>query len=163
VNTFRWTASEVSRALGVSPSAADDREFGRVSTDTRSVQPGDLFVALRGEHFDAHGFLAQAAAAGATGAVVSRVPDDAPEGLMLFRVENTLHALGALARHRRDALGGRVVGVVGSNGKTTTKDLIRAALSERFRVQATARNNNNQNAAPLTLHAPPDDEEAVVV
>lgn len=163
MNTFRWSTDEVVRALRIATPAGAGRGFARVSTDTRAVQPDDLFVALSGEHFDAHDFLAQAAASGATGAVVSRVPEKVPAGLALFVVENTLHALGALANHRRRALTARVVGVVGSNGKTTTKDLIRATVGARYRVHATQGNLNNQIGAPLTLLAAPDDAEVVVV
>jgi UDP-N-acetylmuramoyl-tripeptide--D-alanyl-D-alanine ligase len=162
VNSFRWTEGEVRRALGL-PEAEGSTVFPRVSTDTRGLQEGDLFVALRGDRFDAHDFLAQAADSGAMGAVVERVPGDAPEGMLFFRVEDTRRALGALARHRRERLGARVVGVVGSNGKTTTKDLIRAALGERFRVHATQGNLNNQVGVPLTLLAAPEDAEVLVV
>lgn len=177
---FRWTAEEVERALEGVRAAGDGDGRGRgtggreqpateglvftsISTDTRKIEAGSLFVALRGESFDAHDFLAQAAEAGATGAVVSRVPDGTPASLVCYLVTDTLHALGALGRHRRRALAGRVVAVAGSNGKTTTKDLLRAALSPRFRVHATTGNLNNQVGAPLTLLATPDDAEVVVV
>ncbi|HET7463961.1 MAG TPA: UDP-N-acetylmuramoyl-tripeptide--D-alanyl-D-alanine ligase [Longimicrobium sp.] len=174
---FRWTAEKVARALesvraageGVLPSgnagraATADLVFSGISTDTRKIEAGSLFVALKGESFDAHDFLARAAEAGAAGAVVSRIPDGAPETLVYYRVTDTLHALGALGRHRRRALACRVVAVAGSNGKTTTKDLLRAALSPKFRVHATTGNLNNQVGAPLTLLATPDDAEVVVV
>ena len=163
MKSFRWSEGAVARALGLPTEGVTDRAFARVSTDTRSIGRGDLFVALAGEHFDAHDFLAQAARAGATGAVVSRVPEGAPEGLHYFEVADTLAALGALGHHRRRNLHARVVGVVGSNGKTTTKDLIRATLSGRYRVHATQGNLNNQVGVPLTLLATPDDAEVVVV
>jgi UDP-N-acetylmuramoyl-tripeptide--D-alanyl-D-alanine ligase len=159
---FRWTASEVGRALDMDTSAAADQAFSGISTDTRSIAPGSLFVALRGANFDGHAYLAQAAQAGATAAVVSNA-ENAPEGMTLFVVPNTLHALGRLARHRRRALGGRVVAVAGSNGKTTTKELLRAVLSQTFRVHATDANLNNQVGVPLTLLATPDEAEAVIV
>src|SRR5687767_3437921 len=160
MSAFRWTAAEVARALGVAP--AGEEAFAGVSTDTRHIVPGSLFVALKGERFDGHDYLAQAAAAGAAGAVVSR-PADAPEGMRVFRVDDTLHALGALGRHRRRALAGRVIAVAGSNGKTTTKELLRAALSPGLRVHATDANLNNQVGVPLTLLAAPDDAQAVIV
>ncbi|HVH12364.1 MAG TPA: UDP-N-acetylmuramoyl-tripeptide--D-alanyl-D-alanine ligase, partial [Longimicrobium sp.] len=137
-------------------------EFEGISTDTRSIAPESLFVALRGANFDGHDYLAQAAEAGARAAVVSRT-EGAPEGMPLFVVPDTLHALGALARHRRRALTGRVVAVAGSNGKTTTKELLRAVLSPAFRVHATDANLNNQVGVPLTLLATPDEAEAVIV
>jgi UDP-N-acetylmuramoyl-tripeptide--D-alanyl-D-alanine ligase len=164
VRSFSWTADEVSRALGIERRPGDSAlAFRSVSTDTRTIEPGSLFVALSGDRFDAHDFLLGAAEAGATAAVVERVPDGAPNGLRYFEVENTLVALGALARHRRDAHGGRVVGVAGSNGKTTTKDLLRAALGARYRVHATQGNLNNLVGLPLTLLATPEDAEVLVL
>jgi len=161
---FRWTAEEVCRALGCDARAGDgELGFDGVSTDTRAIEPGHLFVALRGERFDAHRFLAQAAESGARGAVVETVPDDAPDGLRYFEVADTLVALGDLANHRRRALGARIVAVAGSNGKTTTKDLLKAALGVRFRVHATQGNLNNLVGLPLTLLATPDDAEVLVL
>lgn len=176
---FRWTAEEVARALGAGagdagggragagdsgePGAAPGLVFSGVSTDTRKIGPGSLFVALKGANFDGHRFLAQAAEAGATGAVVSERPGDAPGHLVYFTVDDTLHALGRLGNHRRRALAAKVVAVAGSNGKTTTKDLLRAALAPRFRVHATEGNLNNQVGVPLTLLAAPDDAEVLVV
>jgi UDP-N-acetylmuramoyl-tripeptide--D-alanyl-D-alanine ligase len=161
VNSFHWTDSEVRRALGLDGGVP--QEYARIGTDTRALGSGDLFVALVGERFDAHDFLAAAAEAGAEGAVVSRIPEGAPESLTYYVVPDTLRALGALGRHRRRALEARVLAVVGSNGKTTTKDLLRAALGARFRVHATTGNLNNQIGVPLTLLAAPDDAEVLVV
>jgi UDP-N-acetylmuramoyl-tripeptide--D-alanyl-D-alanine ligase len=163
VNNFRWSDEAVGRALALQAGGSGELEFVRISTDTRAIGEGDLFVALEGERFDGHDFLGQAAAAGATGAVVRRIPEGAPTGIRYFQVPDTLVALGALASYRRDRLGARVVGVVGSNGKTTTKDLIRAALSARFRVHATQGNLNNRIGVPLTLLSTPEDAEVAVV
>jgi len=164
VSSFFWTADEVSRALGLERETGDSAlGFRSVSTDTRTIGHGSLFVALRGDRFDAHEFLAGAAESGATGAVVEQVPDGAPGGMRYFVVPDTLVALGALARHRRELHGGRVVGVAGSNGKTTTKDLLRAALGARYRVHATQGNLNNLVGLPLTLLATPDDAEVLVL
>lgn len=163
MTSFRWTEGEVRSALGLPGGDDTGKIFPRVSTDTRNLQSGDLFVALRGDRFDAHEFLSQAAEAGATGAVVERLPAGAPVSLTYFEVGNSLHALGALARHRRERSSARVVGVVGSNGKTTTKDLIRAALEGRFRVHATQGNLNNQIGVPLTLLSAPESAEILVV
>jgi UDP-N-acetylmuramoyl-tripeptide--D-alanyl-D-alanine ligase len=170
---FRWTADEVARAIvreqvhgvpeHVGRQVDGAAEFSGVTTDTRKIAPGTLFVALKGANFDGHAFLRQAAEGGATGAVVSRIPENAPDSLVYFHVDDTLHALGALGRHRRRALTAKVVAVAGSNGKTTTKDLLRAALSPRFRVHATEGNLNNQVGVPLTLLAAPDDAEVLVV
>jgi UDP-N-acetylmuramoyl-tripeptide--D-alanyl-D-alanine ligase len=160
---FRWTGDEVERALETGSGGAGAVEFTGVSTDTRTVGPGSLFVALKGESFDAHDFLAGAFEAGAAAAVVSRIPEGAPRDGRYYVVDDTLHALGRLGRHRRRALAAKVVAVAGSNGKTTTKDLLRAALSPRWRVHATTGNLNNQVGVPLTLLAAPEDAEVLVV
>jgi UDP-N-acetylmuramoyl-tripeptide--D-alanyl-D-alanine ligase len=153
----------VTAALGLGANAGgEDVAYGGVSTDTRKLQAGDLFVALRGEAHDAHAYLRQAAAAGATGAVVERIPADAPDTLRYYQVVSTLHALGRLARYRRRTLGAKVCAVAGSNGKTTTKDLLREVLSASYRVHATSGNFNNLVGAPLTLLAAPDDAEVIV-
>ncbi|HEX7120628.1 MAG TPA: UDP-N-acetylmuramoyl-tripeptide--D-alanyl-D-alanine ligase, partial [Longimicrobiales bacterium] len=156
-----WTDAAVRRALGLGGSAP--RTYSAVSTDTRTLSDDALFVALRGERFDAHEFLAEAAARGARGAVVERVPADAPDSLVYYEVADTLEALGHLARHYRRALGARVCAVAGSNGKTTTKELTRAVLATRYRVHATEANYNNLVGVPLTLLAAPADAEALVV
>jgi len=161
-----WTLERVVRALGVSPSKASSRvaSFGRVWTDTRSIEKGDLFVALTGERFDAHEFLRGAVEAGAAGVVVSRADAAAKLDVPVFVVPDTLVALGALGRHRRDALSStRIVGVVGTNGKTSTKELLRAALGSRLTVHATTGNLNNLVGVPLTLLACPLDAQAAVI
>src|SRR3970282_2238610 len=109
-----------------------------------------LFVALQGEHFDGHEFLSAAAAAGATGAVVRTATPDVP-GLVLYRVPATLHALGELALERRRRVPGPVVAITGTNGKTSTKEMLAAALRTRFRVYATRANLNNLIGVPLTI------------
>ncbi len=157
-----WTDARVREALGVG-GEAEDVAFHGVSTDTRAIEPGDLFVALVGERFDGHRFLDAAAQAGALGAVISDSSVSPPAGLGVYRVDDTLAALARLADYRRSRLDARFVGVVGSNGKTTTKELIRAALSTRFRTHATHGNLNNQIGVPLTLLRLPDDVEVAVI
>ncbi len=156
-----WTDAEVRAALGLA--GAEPQSYAAVSTDTRTLGEGSLFVALRGERFDAHDYLAQAAERGARGAVVERVPEGAPSSLTYYRVEDTRVALGRLARHYRRSLNARVCAVVGSNGKTTTKELARAVLATRYRVHATEGNLNNLVGTPLTLLAAPADAEALVI
>jgi UDP-N-acetylmuramoyl-tripeptide--D-alanyl-D-alanine ligase len=163
VSEYRWTAAAVSQALGIPAPHDASQAYSGVVTDTRAIAPGCLFVALKGERFDAHDFLAQAAEAGTAAAVVSRVPDGAPAGIAYWVVDDTRAALGLLARHRRRAFPGRVVGVCGSNGKTTTKELLRAALGSTLRVHATEANLNNQVGVPLTLLSLRDDAQVAVV
>ena len=157
-----WSTAEVNEALGAE--AKGKRTFSGVSTDTREPAPGSLFVALKGVNFDAHAFLPQATAAGAAGAVVRRGTPPV-EGLPFFEVDDTLVALGQLARARRRMLpnGSPVVAITGSTGKTSTKEMIRAALATRYRVHATSGNHNNLIGVPLTILDAPEDTEALVI
>jgi len=139
------------------------RPFARVWTDTRTIGQGDLFVALVGERFDAHEFLRQAVASGAAGVVVSRIDAARDLGVPVFEVEDTLIALGALGRYRRRAWGKAVVGVVGTNGKTSTKELLKAALGAALETHATQGNLNNLVGVPLTLLAIPDAADVAVI
>ncbi len=157
-----WTDARVRGALELPAGANDGASYAAVATDSRTLPAGALFVALRGERFDAHDMLGQAAAAGAAAAVVERVPAGAP-ALPYYLVPDTLVALGLLARAYRRSLSARICAITGSNGKTTTKELTRAALATRFRTHATAGNLNNLVGAPLTLLAAPPDAEIVVV
>jgi UDP-N-acetylmuramoyl-tripeptide--D-alanyl-D-alanine ligase len=126
------------------------------------VKPGQLFVALVGENFDGHDFIDSAVEKGASAVIVSRPPDRDP-GVSIFRVPDTLVALGQLANAWRRAWGGPIVMVAGSNGKTTTKDIIRAALSRTMKVHATTGNLNNRIGVPLTLLAIPSQSDIAVV
>jgi UDP-N-acetylmuramoyl-tripeptide--D-alanyl-D-alanine ligase len=158
-----WTEAAVAAALGISARPGDEaRTYPGISTDTRNIGAGELFVALRGEHHDAHEYLQQAREAGAAGAVVDHVPDGAPDDLAYYVVDDTLQALGRLGRARRRTLGIRLVAVAGSNGKTTTKDMLRAVLSPKYRVHATQGNLNNLIGAPITLLRTPDDADVIV-
>lgn len=131
-----------------------------VSTDTRTLRGGELFVALVGELHDAHAFVAQAKANGAVAALVSRrVEVDLPQVL----VADTLHALGDLASAVRAQRRARIVGITGSNGKTTTKTLAAAILSRHARTHVNAGNFNNEIGLPLSLLAMPEDAELAVL
>lgn len=136
--------------------------FNQVATDTRKTSPGDLFLALKGERYDAHDFLAQAVMADAGGVVVSRAID-IPNGIPAIKVKDTLVALQALARWNRERCGVRLIGVTGSTGKTTTKDMIASVLSTRLHTLKTAGNFNNEIGLPLTLLEMDTRHEAAVV
>ncbi|MEZ5502637.1 MAG: UDP-N-acetylmuramoyl-tripeptide--D-alanyl-D-alanine ligase [Halioglobus sp.] len=125
-----------------------DCEIGGVSTDSRTVQPGDLFVALRGDHFDGHDYLAQVASAGAVAALVSR---DLDLPLSRLQVDNTQRALGLLGAYNRSLYSGPLVAITGSSGKTTVKNMVSAVLSRRGETLATEGNFNNEIGVPLTL------------
>jgi len=140
-----WTGA---RLAGQAPAG-----FAGISTDTRTLALGELFVALRGENFDGHGFLATAASSGAAAAVVAEdaVVPEAARALPRLVVKDTLVALGALARGHRASLSPVVVAVTGSVGKTSTKELLAAALSPLGPVLKTEGNLNNEIGLPLTL------------
>jgi UDP-N-acetylmuramoyl-tripeptide--D-alanyl-D-alanine ligase len=132
-----------------------------VSTDTRSIPQGALFVALAGENFDAHNFLPQAVQAGAAALMVSREMAY-PENAAVIRVPDTLTGLQQLASTWRRDWGGIVVGLTGSNGKTSTKDFTAAILSRVMRVNATKGNLNNHIGLPLTILATGPEHELAV-
>lgn len=126
-------------------------KYPSISTDTRRIAPGSLFFALRGASFDGNLFAAEALEKGAAAAVV----DDPSVALdaRYFVVEDTLQALQQLAREHRDALGIPILAIAGSNGKTTTKELVSRVLAQKFRIYATQGNLNNHIGVPLTLLA----------
>jgi UDP-N-acetylmuramoyl-tripeptide--D-alanyl-D-alanine ligase len=156
-------AADALQPLALTNLPRGSQRLGRVWTDTRSLQPGDLFVALAGEQYDAHNFLADAVRAGAAALVVSRAEAAKGVGVPVFVVQDTRAALGALGRHWRRAWNGPVIGVVGTNGKTSTKELIRAALESRLEVHATHLNLNNLIGVPQTLLAIPGHADVAVI
>jgi len=133
-----------------------------VSTDTRSLQPGQVFVALRGETFDGHQFLATAVERGAIAAIVDIIPAE-PATIPLLQVSDTLAAYQAIARWWRDQFAMPVIAITGSVGKTTTKELIAAVLSRHGRVHKSAANQNNQIGVPKTLLELTADHDFAVV
>lgn len=154
-----WTAADLIAATGGTPSRAFAADG--LSIDTRSVAPGDLFIALHGENRDGHLFAAEALAAGAAGLLVDRpLPElrDAP----CLTVSDTQAGLTALGRYGRDRFTGTLVAVTGSVGKTTTKEMLRTALAGQGRTHAAAASYNNHWGVPLTLaRMPPDVAYAV--
>jgi UDP-N-acetylmuramoyl-tripeptide--D-alanyl-D-alanine ligase len=138
--------------------------FTGVSTDTRTLQPGQLFVPLAGDRFDGHEYLATARSMGASASLWQcGRPVPADPGIPLVLVEDTLTALQQLAQRYLDSLGAKVAAVTGSNGKTTTKDLLFSVLKTRFRVHKTEGNFNNHIGLPLTILRAPADTEVFVL
>ena len=135
-------------------------EFFHVSKDSRSVQAGDLYVALKGERFDGHQFVVEAGKKGAVAAMVEAYQEvDLPQ----LRVTDSQLALGRLAAAWRQSYSGVVVGVTGSNGKTTVKEMTAAILQQKGKVLATQGNLNNEIGMPLTLlELSADDDYAVI-
>jgi UDP-N-acetylmuramoyl-tripeptide--D-alanyl-D-alanine ligase len=158
--SVNWTLRHVAKLLKGETLDGDGVRLSGVSTDSRAVRPGDLFVALRGTSHDGADFVADAAAGGAAAAVVAKeVPENVPQIL----VADTLEALRILARARRKEFRGPVVAVTGSCGKTTTKDLIASVLSRKFRVRVAPGNYNNEVGVPVSILALADDDEALVL
>ncbi len=137
--------------------------------DSRAVAPGDLFIALPGEHVDGNDFVRAAIAAEAGAVICSRKPDDALCAVAgeftcpLIVVSDGVKALSALAAAWRSKLHALVVGVTGSTGKTSTKDLLQAVLQERFATAATSGNYNNELGAPSTILSASEDTEVLIV
>lgn len=127
-----------------------DATFGRAAIDSREIQEGDLFFAIKGERADGHDYIAQAIGAGAAGAVIER-PVEAPDSAALFHVSDSLKALQRLAAWWRRHHDVRVVAVTGSVGKTTCKELITSVLGRRYRTLKSEANLNTEIGIPLTL------------
>lgn len=139
----------------------DDAAFSAVSTDSRRVEPGQLFIALVGPNFDGHDYLADVAAKGAVAALVQREVPGAPLPQLL--VDDTRVALGQLGALNRDAFTGKVAAVTGSSGKTTVKEMLASILRTQGPVLATRGNLNNDLGAPLTLlELAPEHRSAVI-
>ncbi|WP_010489887.1 UDP-N-acetylmuramoyl-tripeptide--D-alanyl-D-alanine ligase [Pseudomonas sp. S9] len=157
--------SEIADALNARL-IGEDCAFAAVSTDSRSIKPGQLFIALSGPNFDGHDYLAQVSEKGAVAALVEREVANAPLSQLL--VADTRRALGQLGALNRQAFGGPLVAVTGSSGKTTVKEMLASILREAFvehgsAVLATRGNLNNELGAPLTLLELGPEHKAAVI
>lgn len=159
-----FTVQEIIRATqGALVSGDLAIRVGGVSIDSRTIGVGDAFVAIRGHRLDGHAFVGDAAARGAVCLIAHTVPDRVPSGVALVLVEDTTRALGRLAAWHRARFSVPVVAVTGSNGKTTTKELIATVLGARLRVLRPRASFNNQWGLPLTLLGLGPEHEALVV
>ena len=134
--------------------------FTSVSTDSRTVKAGDCFFAIAGENFDGHDYLCDAFANGAVCAVVSR--DEKFTGDCILRVDDTIKALGDLAREYRRRMNFKVAAITGSVGKTTTRQIVYHVLSQHFSVHQSPKNFNNNIGVPLTLLGAEADDEIII-
>jgi UDP-N-acetylmuramoyl-tripeptide--D-alanyl-D-alanine ligase len=146
------------KVLAGDPSPSAKRRIRAISTDSRSIRRGDLFVALQGDRFDGHQFVPTVLAKGAAGAIVHdgyrwerKKPRSTPQEPFLFGVADPLFAYQQLATHHRSRFAIPVVAVTGSNGKTTTKDMVGSVLAQRWRTLKTEGNYNNRIGVPHTL------------
>ena len=155
VATLAVTAGLIAAATGGEILHGDpDRAIGEVSIDSRTLEAGDFFIALRGERFDGHRFVADAFGRGALGAMVEDVPAQVawePDQRIVVKVRDTTAALQALAREIRRRSGAKVVAITGSAGKTTTKEVAAELLATRYRVFRNRGNLNNHIGLPLSL------------
>jgi UDP-N-acetylmuramoyl-tripeptide--D-alanyl-D-alanine ligase len=157
------TLSQIAQFAGASLASGAESVVTNVSSDSRTIKPGELFVALSGENFEGHDFVEAAAKAGATGALVDMTwAGNVPDNFALLRATDTLQAYQGLAANYRRSLALKVLAITGSNGKTSTKDFAGSILARRFRVTKTQGNFNNHVGLPRTiLQATSDDEVAV--
>ncbi|MBI1952598.1 MAG: UDP-N-acetylmuramoyl-tripeptide--D-alanyl-D-alanine ligase [Candidatus Omnitrophica bacterium] len=144
-----FTAREILSAAGAKPEGLSGPDVRGISIDTRTIKPGELFVAIRGKRFDGHDFIPEAFQRGAAAALVDGREIRAPG--CLYRAADTLKALGDLARFHRDRFNLPVAAITGSSGKTTTKEMTRHLLSAKAEVLAAPGTQNNQVGVPLTL------------
>ena len=133
-----------------------------VSTDTRTIEEGNIYIALKGENFDGHAFCQDAVDKGACAVIVSSATK-VPSNAIGIVVKDTLKALGELATHYRFKLGCKVIAVTGSVGKTTTREIIRTALEPSFKVWSTKKNLNNEIGLPSTILSAPDDTRVLIL
>ena len=157
------TVREICDAVGGTLLQGSDVSVARVSTDSRSVPEGALFVPLVGERFDGHTYIGKALEAGAAGCLTARTPDALLPGKFYIQVSDTRLALKALARWYRGRFDLPVVQVTGSAGKTTTKEMVACVLGRHFRTLKTQANFNNDIGTPLTLLELAPEHQAAVI
>jgi len=155
MNDILWTAEEAAKAVDGTPFG--DWACTGISIDSRTVEKGDLFIAIKGPSFDGHKFVRNALKAGACAAIVSQKPTDGRKDDNLLLVKNTTRALEDLGRASRARTNARVVGITGSVGKTGVKEALASILSKQGKTHATIGNLNNHFGLPLTLARMPRD------
>ena len=157
------TAREICAAVGGTLLQDSGAPVTGVTTDSRAVQPGQLFIPLVGERFDGHAYISKALDGGAAGCLTAAAPETLLPGKLYIQVADTRLALKALASWYRDKFDLPVVQVTGSAGKTTTKEMIASVLSQRYNTLRTEGNFNNDIGAPLTLlRLMPEHQTAVI-
>ena len=157
--------SEIIKATGAEVSREYQEDFDvRISTDTRTIQKGDIYLPLKGASFDGEKFIEQALEKGATGAFyTSSNFCIKTEGKVMLKVHNTLTAYLQLANYRRNKINPKVVAITGSSGKTTTKELVASVLGEKLKTFKTPLNHNNEIGFCQTIFEMPDDTEVLVL
>ncbi len=157
-----WTSNEVITATnGINFSPSDWHANG-VSIDTRTISPGNIFIAINGEKTDGHNYVNQAFEKGASAAIISKKNENIL-GKNFVLVGDTFESLNNLAKYSRSRSNTKVIAITGSVGKTSTKEILRAALSGQFLVYATEGNLNNHLGVPLTLARMPEDTDFAIL
>ncbi|KPN95778.1 UDP-N-acetylmuramoyl-tripeptide--D-alanyl-D-alanine ligase [Lysinibacillus sp. ZYM-1] len=160
---MKKTLKQLAAWLNEDMSAYDDTVVSGISIDTRSIQHGDLFVPFRGEHTNGHRFVAQAFEKGAGASLWQKDEPNPPEGVPLLFVDDPETALQEMARAYRNEHKAKFIGITGSNGKTSTKDILAGTLAPFFKVQKTIGNFNNQLGLPITLLQLDEDTDVAVL
>ena len=159
---MKYNVDDIAKALKVQPLLKGSllSGFDGISIDSRTIKPGDLFFALKGENFDGHKFIADVIDKQAAGVVVSEPFES--DKVAVFKVDDTLHALGDLASYVRNRYDFKCIGITGSNGKTTTKELIAGCLQTKFNTFKSLGNFNNLIGLPLSIFNFDDSYQAAV-
>ncbi|MEK5233630.1 UDP-N-acetylmuramoyl-tripeptide--D-alanyl-D-alanine ligase [Lysinibacillus sp. FSL K6-0232] len=160
---MRKTLKQLAAWLNEDISAFGDTMVSGISIDTRTIQQGDLFVPFRGEHANGHRFVVQAFEKGAGAALWQKDEPNPPEGLPLLFVDDPERALQEMARAYRQEHKAKFIGITGSNGKTSTKDILAGTLAPFFKVQKTIGNFNNQLGLPITILQLDEDADIAVL
>ncbi len=171
MSKYEWTLEEILKATGGSLlyGESSSYKFSDISTDSRKIGENSVFIALMGERFDGHDFLEDALKRGARCLIVdknielSKLQASVSHSFSVVKVENTLKALGEIGRYRRSLFKGPVIGVTGSNGKTSTKEMISKVLEGKFRVLKNPMNWNNNIGLPLSIFQLEDTHEVAVL
>ena len=150
-----WTSAAAQRVTGGSVTV--EWQCRGISSDSRKIRPGDLYIALTGPNFDGHDFVAEALLKGAAAALVERHPEGAPEGAALLIVDDVVEALNRLASAARERSTGRIIAITGSVGKTSTKEALAHVLAAQAPTYASRESFNNHWGVPLSLAALPAD------
>ena len=163
---MKWTLQQIAEWTGGKIVSQNQTEFNEIATDTRKDMTGQIFIALKGDAFDAHAFLDQAVAKGAGALLVHELPEAAEklaEKVSVILVGDTLQALQDFSHGYRKTLGAKIIGITGSNGKTTTKEFTAQILSQFKKTHYSQGSFNNHWGVPMTLlSTPPDTAFAVV-
>ncbi|MCH2535216.1 MAG: UDP-N-acetylmuramoyl-tripeptide--D-alanyl-D-alanine ligase [Bdellovibrionales bacterium] len=165
MSNLTWTTQDLESAFNKKPETVVKTQFEGVGTDTREDLTNKIFIALRGDRFDAHDFVDKALAQGATALILDKpeVAKSYSGKATIFLVDDTLQALQQMSTYWREKNNFKVLGITGSNGKTTTKEFAATLISESFKTSYSKGSFNNHWGLPLSLLASPSDSEVVIV